>query len=239
MLWIWFFAFISFFIKGLCGFADAMVFTTLMSFTDSITYASPLMQVLGYPSNLIMIREHRKSVDLKICLPLCAMVIVGIIPGTLFFKNIDIGVLEIIFGLFVVGIALDMLLSKKKPVQAAQKPGWKMGLLGIIAGFVCGFCGLGVLIGAYISKVTSDTRAFKANACVVFFVASTIKIILFILLDMLTKELLLQALMLFPIALLGLWAGMKSSSIFNEARARKTVLIMLILSGLMLVINNL
>ena len=239
MLWLWFVTLISFFIKGLCGFADAMVFTTMLSFTGSIAHAAPLMQVLGYPSNLILIRENRKYIDYKVCLPLCAMVIIGIVPGMLFFKNTDTGMLEIIFGFFVVLVALDMLLRKKKPVQNGQKIGWKMGLLGIVAGFVCGFCGIGVLIGTYISKVTTDMRSFKANACIVFWVASTTKILSFFFLNLLTKESLLQALMLAPIALLGLWLGMKSSKIIDEARAKKMVLIMLILSGLMLVINNL
>ena len=45
--------------------------------------------------------------------------------------------------------------------------------------------------------------------------------------------------MLAPAALLGLWLGMKSSKIINEAHARKIVLVMLVVTGLMLVINNL
>lgn len=239
MLWIGFVAFFSFFIKGLCGFADAMVFTTLLSFSGSIAQASPLSLLIGYPSNLIMMREHRKSINLKLCLPLCIMVVAGIIPGTLFFKSTDTSILEIVFGLFIVAIALDMLLGKKKPVQNGQKTSWKMWLLGILAGFICGFCGIGVLIGTYISKVTTDTHSFKANACVVFFVSSSLRLIMFIVLNILTADLLLQALTLFPFALLGLWLGMKSSKIIPETYAKKFVLIMLILSGLMLVINNL
>lgn len=239
MLWLGFVAFVSFFVKGLCGFADALIFNTMLSFTGSIAHAVPLMQLLGYPSNLIMVREHRKFIDYKVCLPLCVMLMAGIIPGILFFKNTDTGAIEIIFGSFVVLVALDMLLRRKKPVKSGQKIGWKMGILGIIAGFVCGFCGIGVLIGTYVSKVTADIRSFKANACVVFFVAGTTKILSFFFLDILTLEILLQTLMLAPAALLGLWLGMKSSKIINEAHARKIVLVMLVVTGLMLVINNL
>ena len=216
-----------------------MVFTTMLSFTDSITHAVPLLQVFGYPSNLILVCEHRKSIDYKVCLPLCAMVIAGVIPGTLFFKNTDTGMLEIVFGLFVALVALDMLIGRKKPVQRGQKIGWKMGILGIAAGFVCGFFGIGVLIGTYVSKVTADTRSFKANACVVFFVTSTVKLILFVILDILTVDILLRAIMIAPVGLLGLWTGIKCGRIIDEKRARKMVLIMLVLSGLTLVVGNL
>ena len=216
-----------------------MVFTTLLSFGNSIVHISPIVLLLNYPSNLIMIWNGRKQIDFKVCLPLCAMVIIGIIPGTIFFKNADISLLEIIFGLFVVLIALDMLIGKRKPVQSGQKIGWKMGLLGILAGFVCGFCGIGVLVGAYISKVTDNARSFKANACIVYFVADSIKIIMFACLGVLTMDILWQTLMLIPISMLGLWLGMKSSNILNESIAKKIVLVMLILSGLALVFNNL
>lgn len=239
MFWLWFVALCSFFVKGLCGFANSMVFTTLMSFSGSIVQISPIVLLLNYPSNLIMIWNGRKAIDYKVCLPLCAMVVLGIIPGTIFFKNADISLIEIIFGLFVTGISLDMLLRKKKPLQQGEKLGWKLGLLGILAGFVCGFCGIGVLVGVYISKVTDNLRSFKANACIVYFVADSIKIIMFACLGVLTMDILRQAVMLIPVAMLGLWLGMQSSKILNEAIAKKIVLIMLILSGLALVVNNL
>ncbi len=239
MIWLWIVALCSFFIKGLCGFANSMVFTTLSSFGNSIVHISPIVLLLNYPSNLIMIWNGRKAIDYKVCLPLCAMVIIGIIPGTIFFKNADTSLIEVIFGALVVLIALDMLLGKRKASQGGQRIGWKLGLLGILAGFVCGFCGIGVLVGAYISKVTDNTRAFKANACVVYFVADSIKIIMFACLGVLSMDILWQSISLFPVAMLGLWLGMKSSKFLNETIAKKIVLIMLIISGLALVINNL
>ena len=49
--------------KGLCGFANSLVFTTLMSFSNSIVHVSPIMLLLNYPSNLIMVWNGRRAID--------------------------------------------------------------------------------------------------------------------------------------------------------------------------------
>ncbi len=239
MVWLWLVTLFAFFIKGMCGFANSLVFTTLMSFRSSIVNISPIILILNFPTNLIMVWNGRKSIDWKICGPLCAMVVAGIIPGTFIFTNTDTRLLECIFGVVVVVIALEMLFRKQKARKPGQKVGWKLSLLGVLSGFVCGFCNTGVLVGTYLSKVTDNTRAFKANACIVYFLTDAIKIVMFIWLGVLKADILWQTLILFPIAMLGLWLGMISSKVINEGIAKKIVLVMLILSGLALTINNL
>lgn len=157
MVWLWIVALCAFFIKGLCGFANSLVFTTLLSFRNSIINISPINLLLNYPSNLIMVWNGRKAIDYKICVPLCAMVIAGIIPGTFIFTNTDTRLLEGIFGIVVVLITLEMLFGKRRERPSGQKVNWKLSILGILAGFVCGFCGTGVLVGTYLTKVTDNT----------------------------------------------------------------------------------
>ena len=239
MVWLWLATLCAFFVKGLCGFANSLVFTTLMSFRSSIIDISPIILLLNFPTNLIMVWNGRRAVNPKICVPLCIMVLAGIIPGTFIFTNTDTRLLEGIFGIVVVLIALEMLLRKQKIRPAGRKPGWKLSLLGVLSGFVCGFCNTGVLVGTYLTKVTDSTQAFKANACVVYFMTDCVKILMFIWLSVMNLDILWQTLTLFPIAMAGLWLGMKSSKIMNEAVARKVVLIMLVISGLALTINNL
>jgi len=239
MVWMWIATLCAFFIKGLCGFANSLVFTTMMSFSNSIVEISPITLLLNLPTNLLMVWNGRKAIDWKICGPLCIMVLAGIIPGTFIFTNTDTRLLEGIFGIVVVLIALEMLLRKQKERKTGQPIGWKLGLLGVLSGFVCGFCNTGVLVGTYLSKVTSNTQAFKANACIVYFMTDCIKITMFIMLSVLTMDTFWQTLTLFPIAIAGLWLGMRSSKIMNEALAKKIVLVMLVISGLALTINNL
>ena len=48
MVW-WTAAVCAFFIKGLCGFANTLVFTTILSFAADNACISPVELLLGYP----------------------------------------------------------------------------------------------------------------------------------------------------------------------------------------------
>ena len=65
----------AFFVKGLCGFANTLVFTSILSFGNANINISPVELILGYPTNLIISWNERRSIDLKICIPLSVLVI--------------------------------------------------------------------------------------------------------------------------------------------------------------------
>ena len=84
-MWLWIVAtFVAFFIKGLCGFANTLVFTSILSFGIANINISPVELVLGYPTNLIISFKERKSINWKICIPLSVMVIIGSLAGVFF-----------------------------------------------------------------------------------------------------------------------------------------------------------
>ena len=47
-------AFTAYFIKGLCGFANTLIFTTILSFGAANASIFPVDVLLGYPANLIL-----------------------------------------------------------------------------------------------------------------------------------------------------------------------------------------
>lgn len=71
----------AFFIKGLCGFANTLVFTTILSFGNNNISISPIELLLGYPTNIILAYQERKAINWKICIPLAMLVIAGSLPG--------------------------------------------------------------------------------------------------------------------------------------------------------------
>ena len=109
LLWITA-TFTAFFVKGLCGFANTLIFTSVMSFGTGNASISPVELLLGYPTNLILIWKNRKQLNRRIWLPLSALVLGGSIPGALLLKNTDSRLIKIIFGSAVILIALEMLL---------------------------------------------------------------------------------------------------------------------------------
>ena len=238
MIW-WIIATIcAFFVKGLCGFANTLVFTTILSFGNSNINISPVELLLGYPSNIILAWKERKSIKWSVCLPLAAMVIVGSIPGVFFLKNIDTGVVKILFGIVIVGIALEMLLRELRPGKEKQSK-VVLTIIGLLSGILCGLYGIGALLGAYVNRVTDDSRAFKANICVVFLAENTFRVVLYSIWGIITLDIIRQVLLLFPFVLFGLILGMLSGKVLDEKIVKKIVIVMLLISGVALIINSL
>ncbi len=227
----------AFFVKGLCGFANTLVFTSILSFgTDNINI-SPVELILGYPSNLIIAIKDRKSINLKICIPLSLMVLAGSLLGVFFLKNADTALVKIICGAAIVIVGVEMLLRE----LTAKKIGGSKPLLlviGILSGILCGMYGIGALLGAYLGRVTDDIKTFKANICLVFIVENTFRLLLYGIYGIITLEALKRVVLLLPFMLVGLGAGMLSTRYINENIAKKIVVILLIVSGIALIIGN-
>ena len=64
----------AYFVKGLCGFANTLVFTTLMSFQMNNIALSPIDLLTGFPANLLLAWRERKSAKLRVWGPLSIVV---------------------------------------------------------------------------------------------------------------------------------------------------------------------
>ena len=227
----------AFFVKGLCGFANTLVFTSILSFGVSNANISPVELLLGFPTNVILAWKERKSIRWGICLPLALLVVIGTIPGALFLKNADSGSIKIVFGVIIVLIGLEMLLRSRNTAGLKQSK-VVLAIIGILSGVLCGLYGVGALLGAYISRVTDDSHSFKANICTVFVIENILRIILYSVWGILTFDIFRQAVVLIPFMLIGLCAGMLSGKFLDEKIVRKLVILMLIISGAALIVTN-
>lgn len=227
--------FLAFFIKGLCGFANTLVFTSILGFSANNINISPVELVLGYPTNLILVYRLRKSLDFKIIIPISLIMIAGSIVGTFLLHNIDTTKIKLIFGAVIVLIGLEMFFSQVFQLKM-HKP--LLVIIGVLSGLLCGLFGIGALLSAYIGKVTKTSSEFKANISAVFAVENTIRILVYSLFGIITLQSLTKSFILFPFVLLGLFAGIKSANILNEKIAKKLVILLLIISGLVLIIKS-
>lgn len=238
MIWWIGAALCAFFIKGLCGFANTLIFSTILSFGNNNINISPVELILGYPTNLIMAWKGRKSVNWKVWVPLALFVLAGDIPGILLLKNVDSHIIKIFFGFVIICIGVEMFLRESR-IKKRNESKLVLGAIGIISGLLSGLYGIGALMAAYVSRVTDNSSSFKGNICMVFIVENTFRIFIYAFMGIITADIMKQAVILFPAMLLGLFAGIKSSEILNEKIVKKIVIIMLILSGVVLIVNNL
>lgn len=238
-MYLWFIAVVAaYFIKGLCGFANTLVLTSILSFGVPNANISPVDLLLGCPANLILTWKNRASLDPKVYLPLAALVLAGSIPGALLLKNVDARAIKLVFGVVVVVLGIEMLSREYRHGNASSsKP--VLAIIGITAGMLCGLFGVGALLAAYVSRVTQDNASFKANISAVFIADNIFRLVLYSALHLLTMSTIKLALVLVPFALIGLFFGMACSRITKESHARKFTSILLILSGISLVLKNL
>ncbi|BBF45335.1 sulfite exporter TauE/SafE family protein [Lachnospiraceae bacterium KM106-2] len=238
MTWMIIAVLCAYFIKGLCGFANTLVFTSILSFGINNVTISPMELILGYPSNLIMAWKGRKALDLKVCIPLAILVITGSVPGIFLLKNMETQVVKIFFGFVVVLIGLEMLLREYQSNQSKESKVILM-VIGIFSGVLCGLYGVGALLAAYVSRVTRSNESFKSNICVVFCVENSFRILLYLATGILQLQMVIQAITLMPLMMIGLWLGMNGCRFLDEKLVKKIVILMLILSGIALIITNL
>ena len=237
MIWWIVAAFLSYFVKGLCGFANALVFSSILSFTAQPQMIAPTDLLLGYPTNLIMAWKERRAIRWKLCLPLAALTLAGSIPGILFLKNTDGKILKLLFGFVIVFLGAGMLYQQRKSARHAL-PKIFLPVIGILSGLLCGLYGIGALLGLFMSQITEDIHEFKANLCVVFFLESTLRIVLYACWGILTPAILRQALLLSPFMLAGLALGMLASRKLDERKSKRLIIVLLIFSGFALILTN-
>ena len=91
-------------------------------------------------------------------------------------------------------------------------------------------------IGYY--SVTEETTYDLLAINAVFIVDNTFRIILYSVLGVITFDGIKQALILLPVALIGLFLGIKSASILDEKIAKHLVIVLLIISGIILISKN-
>ncbi len=236
---LWFMAtFTAYFIKGLCGFANTLIFTTILSFGAANASISPVDVLLGYPANLILSLKNRRSLNPKVFLPLAILVLVGSIPGALMLRNVDARPIKLVFGFVVIALGMEIL-SREFSKKRARSSKWVLAIIGIAAGMLCGLFGVGALLAAYASRVTENDESFKANISAVFITDNTFRIILYKTLGLLTPDTLKSVILLIPFALLGLFSGIKCCGHMNDKIVRRITTALLILSGISLVLKNL
>jgi uncharacterized membrane protein YfcA len=237
-MWLWIIATVlAYFVKGLCGFANTLVFTSIMGFGANNVSISPVELMLGYPTNLILTWNNRKKLNKYVFIPLAILVLIGSIPGALLLKNINARYIKIVFGIVVVLLGIEMYLRELKPKKMEESK-ILLAFIGILSGMLCGLFGVGALLAAYVGRVTKTSDEFKANISAVFIVDNTFRIILYSVLGIISFSSIKQAIIMLPFALLGLFSGIWSSKILDEKIIKRLVIILLVISGLALVLMN-
>ena len=230
-------AFLAFFTKGLCGFGNTMVFTSLLAFGMNNVNIAPVELLIGSPSNMIVAWHARRHIDWKLVAPLTVLVLLGDIPGVFLLKSANAAAIKVLLGGVIILLGLSML----RPQSAARKkPSWPViALVSVVSGLLCGLYGIGALVAVLCTHITDTSHASRGTLNVILLGDNLFRLVVYIATGILTGQAVLQALMLAPFMLGGLLLGLRCIHRVNERTARLIIILALIASGAGLIITNL
>ncbi|MDR1630782.1 MAG: sulfite exporter TauE/SafE family protein [Oscillospiraceae bacterium] len=235
-----FVVFAAFFIKGMSGFADGLIYSSAMSFRHSNAELTPVALLLSTPANIVLAVKERKHLVLKQALPLTLFVLLGQIPGTLFLKAGNQYILKIIMGAVIILIGIEALLRGRKTGQtvkgAENKP--LMVFVGVGTGVLCALYGIGIFLTAYVSRTAKNVHELRGNLGFVFAAESLLRIVFYSFAGLITQDVLWHAAGLVPAMLAGFWVGGRVSTHIKEETMRKIVYVLLILMGGSVFVTN-
>lgn len=228
---------IAYIVKGMCGFANTLVFNSVMSFSTNPINITPIELIIGYPANIYIAFKERKSLSLKLWLPLALLVLAGIIPGTLFLKLGQSEILKVFLGFAIILISLEMFLRERQ-TKKHKSSKIILTVIGIMSGILCGLFGIGAFLAAYMNRTTENNKEFKGNLCIVFLIENSFRIILYICTGIINSSILKTSIFLIPFMFIGLLTGMFLSNKINEKLIRQIVIILLFFSGISIIAAN-
>lgn len=227
----------AYIVKGMCGFANTIVFTSILSFQNDNINITPIDLLIGMPSNILLALRERKAVKLKIWFPLAVLVLLGSVPGIFLLKFGNVTFIKILLGIVISGIGIEMLLGEFQPQQKKSSSGLLL-LIGLASGFISGLFGIGALLAAYVGKKTDTPEAFRGNLCMVLLTDNLFRLVMYSITGIITLKVVRNAVMLFPFMLIGLALGIRLSKVVDEKTVKVIIILMLIVSGLSLIVAN-
>ena len=230
-------AFVGYFVKGVAGIGNTLVVTSAMAYTRTNAEITPVELLLCVPTNLAVTWVYRRHIDWKLAIaPLC-MVLTGDALGVLLLKNVDVTAMKAVFGVVLILLSVEQLWRelRGKPTRAGHPA--LMLTLGISAGVLCGMFGVGALLAAYLSRVTTDDATYKGTMSIIFTIENFFRVIAYSATGLLTAISLTRAAILLPFMGAGLFLGIRLSNRLNARTMRLIIGVMLLLSGLPLLLT--
>lgn len=230
---------VGYFVKGVAGIGNTLVVTSAMSYTRTNAEITPVELLLCVPTNLVVTWVYRRHINWKLAIAPMCMVLAGDVLGVLLLKNVDVTAMKMVFGVVLILLSVEQLWRelRGKPGKVAHPA--LMLMLGISAGVLCGMFGVGALLAAYLSRVTTDDMTYKGTMSVIFTVENAFRIVAYSVTGLLTTASLINAAMLLPFMGLGLFLGIRLSSRMNARTMRIIIGAMLLISGIPLVLAGL
>ncbi len=220
-------AFLAATCQAVSGFGFALVMTPLLvTFWDvKDTVATSIL--LGVLINVPMLREVRGTSSLGRVPGLLAGFLVGLVPGILLLEHLNANALRVLVAVVVMTASVLMYFA---PAIGRGKDRLSYRLLaGTASGVIGSSTSLsGPPVVLYLLGREPDAASFRATLVVYFLIASTLRLVAFIVFGQINNDVLLMSSLAVPAMALGLVAGVWLRRHLDGERFRGVVLAILV-----------
>ena len=220
-------------VKGATGAGSPVIAIPVLTVFFDAKLAVAIMAVPNLFSNLVQIKQFRRSVEnLTFSLKLSAFGTLGCLGGTLFFILTSTRMIELLVAIITV---LYVVLSfKKNSKKLSQQFAKKMiPPIGLLGGFVQGTCGVSAPIAlAFLNAIGMKRAEFIFTISCFFGAMAAIQIVSLSFFNFMTLQLFLLGLLSLAPILLGMSLGDRLTKKISSQSFEKLILVFLILLSL-------
>lgn len=226
-------------VKGLIGFGNPLISAPILSMGLDNVVITPGTLLLDCPVNAWITWKNRRSFQWRKILPLLAVNLCGIIPGTLLLRFSLPWVIKTVLGVIVVFLGLEMATRNLRSIRPEREDRpWLRLVVSAFSGVSAGLFGINLFIVAYLQRTARDYDEFKGSMCFLFFGENAVRLVVYAVTGLLTRQVLLFGLASLPAAVLALalaaWLGPR----LEEGKLQKGAIVLFLLGGVSIIVKS-
>lgn len=226
-------------VKGLIGFGNPLISAPILSMGLDNVVITPGTLLLDCPVNAWITWKNRRSFQWRKILPLLAVNLCGIIPGTLLLRFSMPWVIKTVLGVIVVFLGLEMATRNLRSIRPEREDRpWLRLVVSAFSGVSAGLFGINLFIVAYLQRTARDYDEFKGSMCFLFFGENAVRLVVYAVTGLLTRQVLLFGLASLPAAVLALalaaWLGPR----LEEGKLQKGAIVLFLLGGVSIIVKS-
>ena len=230
---------LAYLVKGLIGFGNPLISAPILSMGLDNVVITPGTLLLDCPVNAWITWKNRRSFQWRKILPLLAVNLCGIIPGTLLLRFSLPWVIKTVLGVIVVFLGLEMATRNLRSIRPEREDRpWLRLVVSAFSGVSAGLFGINLFIVAYLQRTARDYDEFKGSMCFLFFGENAVRLVVYAVTGMLTRQVLLFGLASLPAAVLALalaaWLGPR----LEEGKLQKGAIVLFLLGGVSIIVKS-
>ena len=230
---------LAYLVKGLIGFGNPLISAPILSMGLDNVVITPGTLLLDCPVNAWITWKNRRSFQWRKTLPLLAVNLCGIIPGTLLLRFSMPWVIKTVLGVIVVFLGLEMATRNLRSIRPEREDRpWLRLVVSAFSGVSAGLFGINLFIVAYLQRTARDYDEFKGSMCFLFFGENAVRLVVYAVTGLLTRQVLLFGLASLPAAVLALalaaWLGPR----LEEGKLQKGAIVLFLLGGVSIIVKS-